>query len=84
MTWLIVHNLRTDLEADTEREGQGDDDQEHWNAGEDPAAQADSGVVLVSYRGCMVLDLDRFSFAFNPTTNNGILFFFLVLIFPLQ
>ena len=48
---FVLWNLRYltigHLEAHTEREGEGDDDQEQRDAGEDPAAQPYTSIVLV-------------------------------------
>ena len=41
------------LEADTEREGEGQDDQQEGDGGEDAATQADSGLILLS---CLVVN----------------------------
>ena len=41
------------LEADTEREGEGEDDQQEGDGGEDAATQANTSLILLS---CLVVN----------------------------
>ena len=45
---VTLHQDTSHLEADTEGEGEGEDDQQHGDAREDPATQADASLLIIS------------------------------------
>ena len=60
----------SDLEADTEREGEGDDDEEPGDGGEEPATHPNTSVRvrIISWQ-----NISEYNLCMQPLTSHGIL-----------